>query len=137
MTIDAYTPSTIKERIRERALAMGFAAVGFAGPDSSAKTRQGLAAFLAEGRHGGMGWLAATPDRRQSPRGLWTGTRSVVVLALDYGPPGDPLAHLNRPERGVIAAYAKGRDYHDVAKRLLKELGTWVARTFEIGRAHV
>jgi epoxyqueuosine reductase len=67
---------------------------------------------------------------KQRARGLWPAVRSVVVLALDYGPPADPLAHLKRPERGVIAAYAKGRDYHLVAKRRLKELGIWMARAF-------
>ena len=119
-----------KERIRERALAMGFAAVGFARAESADKTRRDLAAYLAEGRHGDMDWLAATPERRESPSGLWPATRSVIVLALDYGPPTDPRAHIGRPERGVVAAYAKGRDYHFVAKRLLNELGSWVARTF-------
>jgi epoxyqueuosine reductase len=119
-----------KERIRERALAMGFAAVGFARAEGADKTRRDLAAYIAEGRHGDMGWLAATPERRESPRGLWPATRSVIVLALDYGPPTDPRAHLERPERGVVAAYAKGRDYHFVAKKLLNELGGWIATTF-------
>jgi epoxyqueuosine reductase len=119
-----------KERIRARALAMGFAAVGFARAESADKTRRDLAAYIAEGRHGDMGWLAATPERRESPNGLWPATRSVIVLALDYGPPTDPRAHIERPERGVVAAYAKGRDYHFVAKKLLNELGGWVATTF-------
>jgi epoxyqueuosine reductase len=125
-----------KERIRERALAMGFVAVGFARADSAEKTRRNLAAYIAEGRHGDMGWLAATPERRESPEGLWPATRSVIVLALDYGPPTDPRAHIGRPERGVVAAYAKGRDYHFVAKRLLKELGAWVATTFDCEVKH-
>jgi epoxyqueuosine reductase len=119
-----------KGRIRERALAMGFAAVGFARAESREKTRRDLAAYIADGRHGDMGWLAATPERRENPAGLWPATRSVIVLALDYGPPTDPRAHISRPERGVIAAYAKGRDYHFVAKKQLNELGFWVARTF-------
>ena len=136
MATDTESTEAIKNRIREKALSMGFAAVGFARAESAEKTRQGLADFLAEGRHGDMDWLAATPERRESPDGLWSGTRSVVVLALDYGPPSDPLVHLQRPERGVVAAYAKGRDYHLVAKRLLKELGSWVATTFDCQIKH-
>ena len=136
MATDTESAEAIKNRIREKALSMGFAAVGFARAESAEKTRQGLADFLAEGRHGDMDWLAATPERRESPDGLWSGTRSVVVLALDYGPPSDPLVHLQRPERGVVAAYAKGRDYHLVAKRLLKELGSWVATTFDCQIKH-
>jgi epoxyqueuosine reductase len=129
-TRDPSDAAAAKMQIRKRALAMGFAAIGFARAEGAAKTRQDLAAYLAEGRHGDMDWLAATPERRESPDGLWPAARSVVVLALDYGPPTDPRAHLARPERGVVAAYAKGRDYHLVAKRLLKELGSWVAGTF-------
>jgi epoxyqueuosine reductase len=129
-TRDPSDAAATKMQIRKRALAMGFAAIGFARAEGAAKTRQDLAAYLAEGRHGDMDWLAATPERRESPDGLWPAARSVVVLALDYGPPTDPRAHLARPERGVVAAYAKGRDYHLVAKRLLKELGSWVAGTF-------
>jgi epoxyqueuosine reductase len=125
-----------KERIRERAKALGFSAIGFAAAESAPKARRDLAMFLAEGRHGDMGWLAATPERREAPRGLWPDVRSVVVLALDYGPAADPLAHLSRPERGVIAAYAKGRDYHLVAKRRLKELGTWMAEAFDCDVKH-
>ena len=127
---DPLAAAAAKMQIRKRALAMGFAAVGFARAETAARTRQNLAAYLAEGRHGDMDWLAATPERRESPDGLWPAARSVVVLALDYGPSTDPRTHLARPERGVIAAYAKGRDYHYVAKRLLKELGAWVAGTF-------
>jgi epoxyqueuosine reductase len=129
-TRDPSDAAAAKMQIRKRALAMGFAAIGFARAEGAAKTRQDLAAYLAEGRHGDMDWLAATPERRESPDGLWPAARSVVVLALDYGPPTDPRVHLARPERGVVAAYAKGRDYHLVAKRLLKELGSWVAGTF-------
>jgi epoxyqueuosine reductase len=136
MAMGTESNDAIKSRIREKALSMGFAAVGFARAESAEKTRQGLADFLAEGRHGDMDWMAATPERRESPVGLWSGTRSVIVLALDYGPPSDPLVHLKRPERGVIAAYAKGRDYHLVAKRLLKELGSWVATTFDCQIKH-
>ncbi|HTI88877.1 MAG TPA: tRNA epoxyqueuosine(34) reductase QueG [Alphaproteobacteria bacterium] len=123
-------PADAKDRIRARALEMGFAAVGFARPADGESTGHALRAFLADGRHGDMGWMAATPERRESPRGLWPETASVIVLALDYGPPGDPLVHIERPERGVIAAYAKGRDYHFVAKKMLNEFGGWIARTF-------
>jgi epoxyqueuosine reductase len=123
-------PADAKDRIRTRALEMGFAAAGFARPTDGESNRHALRAYLADGRHGDMGWMAAAPERRESPRGLWPDTATVIVLALDYGPPGDPLIHLQRPERGVIAAYAKGRDYHFVAKKMLNEFGGWVARTF-------
>jgi epoxyqueuosine reductase len=69
-----------------------------------------------------MLWMASTEERRASPRALWPEVRSVVVLAMNYGPPEDPLALLDRPERATIAAYARGRDYHRLFKSRLKAL---------------
>jgi epoxyqueuosine reductase len=135
-SIPPSTNASIKDRIRDKALAMGFSTVGFSGTQSTEKTRQGLAQFVAAGHYGDMDWMAATPNRRESPAGLWPGVRSVIVLALDYGPPGDPRTLLDHPERGVIAAYAKGRDYHLVAKKMLKEFGSWVAKTLDCEVKH-
>jgi epoxyqueuosine reductase len=69
-----------------------------------------------------MGWMAETLERRVDPRKLMPGARSLVMLGLNYGPAGDPLATLSRPEAGAISVYARNRDYHDIIKGRLKEL---------------
>ena len=51
-------PDRIKAAIRDKALALGFHAVGFAPATLGPEVRQRLAAFLAAGHHGSMGWLA-------------------------------------------------------------------------------
>jgi len=66
--------------------------------------------------------MAATLNRRVSPRALWSNARGVVMLAMNYGPAEDPLAMLDRPEVGAISVYARHRDYHDVVKGRLKTL---------------
>jgi epoxyqueuosine reductase len=86
----------------------------------------GLEAWLGAGRHGEMAWMAREPDRRADPRGLWPDARSVVVLGTNYGPAGDPLAALGRPDRGTVSVYAQGADYHDLIKRRLKALAGWL-----------
>src|SRR5436309_14269824 len=48
----------IREAIRDRALASGFDAVGFAEAHLDAEARAGLGEFIARGYHGDMGWLA-------------------------------------------------------------------------------
>jgi epoxyqueuosine reductase len=48
--------------------------------------------------------------------------RSIVVLAMNYGPDHDPRDILARPDRGAISVYAQNRDYHDVMKGRLKEI---------------
>ena len=77
-----------------------------------------------------MGWLADTAERRASPQGLWPDCRSVVVLGLNYGPTGDPMALLEESDRGIISCYAQGRDYHDVVKSRLKALARWLVERF-------
>jgi epoxyqueuosine reductase len=76
-----------------------------------------------------MQWLAATAARRRDPRILWPGVRSVVMLGVNYGPRGDPLAALARRDKGAISVYAQGDDYHDVIKCRLKALARWLVRS--------
>jgi epoxyqueuosine reductase len=117
----------VKAAIREKALALGFDAVGFAPAALAEAARGNLAAYLAQGIHGDMGWLAAKADRRSDPRSLWPEARTVIVLGMNYGPPDPPNAGLGVPETGIVSVYARGRDYHDVLKTRLKALGRWLA----------
>ncbi|MEZ5932987.1 MAG: tRNA epoxyqueuosine(34) reductase QueG [Alphaproteobacteria bacterium] len=116
--------------IRERAQGLGFDVVGFARPELPERVEAGYRAFVDHGRHGDMDWLADTFDRRRSPRALWPEVKSVIVLGMNYGPDRDPLEALGHPDAGSISVYARHRDYHDVIKGKLKQLGQWlVARS--------
>jgi epoxyqueuosine reductase len=116
-----------KATIRNAALARGFDAVGFTRPELAATARADLATFLARGYHGDMGWLASRAAERANPQELWPGVRSVVVLGLNYGPGEDPMAGIAEPARGNVSVYARGRDYHDLVKKRLKDLARWIA----------
>jgi len=116
----------IREAIRDQALASGFDVVGFAEAYLDAEVRAGLGEFIARGYHGDMGWLAGTAARRGDPQALWPEARSVVVLGVNYAPEDNPLALSQRPDRGVVSVYARGRDYHDTLKRRLKALAHWI-----------
>jgi epoxyqueuosine reductase len=117
----------IKAAIRDEALRLGFDAVGFAPARLGAAARTHLTAFLRQGYHGDMGWLAARADQRADPQALWPEAKSVVVLGLNYAPAEDPLAVLGARERGGISVYAQGRDYHDIVKSRLKALARFIA----------
>jgi epoxyqueuosine reductase len=116
--------------IRHRALTLGFDAVGFCRAELGAEARARLTAFLAAGQHGDMGWLADRAMQRSHPQALWPEARSVVALGLSYAPEDDPLATLDRPDRGSISFYARNRDYHDVLKGMLKHLAQFIASRF-------
>ncbi len=119
-----------KPLIRDRALAIGFDAVGFCRAELDGKARERLARFLAAGQHGDMGWLAVRSDARSQPRDLWSETRSVIVLGLSYAPATDPLAPLALHDRGCISVYARNRDYHDVVKGMLKHMAQFIVSRF-------
>ncbi|NNE83828.1 MAG: tRNA epoxyqueuosine(34) reductase QueG [Alphaproteobacteria bacterium] len=132
MAVAAPQPST-RDHIRDRALAAGFSAVGFAPAALSDTNRDNLAEYLRRGYHGDMGWLVGKAERRGDPRVLWPEARSVVALGISYAPDGDPLENLSRPETGNISVYARGRDYHEVMKKRLRAFGRWIGEEYDCG----
>ncbi|WP_299366811.1 tRNA epoxyqueuosine(34) reductase QueG [uncultured Tateyamaria sp.] len=116
----------LKERVVAQALGEGFVAARVCRPDAVPQVADRLATFVAEGRHGQMGWMAERMHWRADPSVLWPAARSVIMLAESYAPEHDPLAVLERPELGAVSVYAQGRDYHDIVKKRLKRLARWL-----------
>ncbi|AMW34128.1 tRNA epoxyqueuosine(34) reductase QueG [Haematospirillum jordaniae] len=113
----------IKERIRKAAIKEGFDCIGFARAELNEKTRRRLSSWLAQGCHGTMGWMAETQSRRTDPRALWPEAATVISLGTNYAPGHNPLSGLMHHSRGYISVYARNRDYHDLIKGRLKQLG--------------
>ena len=118
---------TLEQRIRDKAAELGFVACGFARADAAPEAGRALREWLAEGRHGEMGWMEARADERASPNGLWPEARSVIALGMSYAPATDPLALAEAPSLGRVSVYAQGGDYHKAVKKGLKALGRWLA----------
>ncbi len=116
----------LKATFVERALALGFDVVRVTRADLSPEIGAGLDSYIEASHHGDMDWLAREPERRRHPHGLWPEARSVIVLGMNYGPETDPLEALAHRDRAAVASYALGKDYHDVIKKRLKELGRWL-----------
>ena len=112
----------LKQELRTAAQDAGFAILRVTTPASIGAAGSRLTEFLAAGRQGDMGWLTANADRRSDPRILWPDVRSVVMVGLNYAPDENPIATAVDKGRGVISAYARGRDYHDVIKKGLRQV---------------
>ncbi len=174
--------TSLAERIKAKARALGFEAVGIARlepSDHGALYR----AWIERGLHGEMSYLARDDavEARLDPRMRWPELRSAVVVAHHYGRPADSPAGsepsgarpgdeesggavvaaedasspgeadfegepppggdsassggatVGDPSTGVIARYARGRDYHKVVKKKLMKLLRWLER--ETGEA--
>lgn len=122
---------TLKQRLQAKALEEGFGAIGVCRPDAVPEIAERLTAFVAEGRHGQMGWMAERMAWRGDPSALWPQARSVVMLAEPYMPGHDPLAVLEQRDVGAISVYAQNRDYHDLVKKRLKRVGRWLLEQAE------
>ncbi|MEM7755678.1 MAG: tRNA epoxyqueuosine(34) reductase QueG [Planctomycetota bacterium] len=105
------------ETIVERCLDAGFAAAGVCDVSPGAHA-DALLAWLDDGKHGSMGWMAEFVNVRTDPSKLMEGARACVMVADLYQTrTGSREAKV--PGVGRVARYARGRDYHKVIKRRL------------------
>ena len=116
-----------KAFIREKAAQLGFDVCRFASASEPWSAGERLAHFVEAGRHGDMGWMETTLERRAHPTAMWPDARTAIVLGLNYGPDGDPLPQMADRSNGYISVYARGDDYHEVIKGRLKQLAGQVA----------
>ena len=91
-----------------------------------------LGEWIAAGRHGAMGYMERTAQKRTDPGLVLPGARSVLSVAMNYGGPspgaaaaattGDADGRGSPLVPGRIASYARGRDYHKTFAARLKAL---------------
>jgi epoxyqueuosine reductase len=108
--------------ITARARDLGFDRVGV-GPATPPAHGAAFEAWLDAGYAAEMSYLARGRSERLDPTRLLAGARSVIAVALSY----KPSAH-DASWHGV-AAYARGRDYHDVLRERLAILVDFIQAT--------
>lgn len=107
--------------VLQRCTTLGFAAAGIATLEPSEWAAE-LRAWLDEGKHGEMGWLADTVAKRIEPTAVLPGARYAVMVADAYATGADAADEVKHASRGRVARYARGRDYHRVVKARLHAL---------------
>jgi epoxyqueuosine reductase len=122
----------LAQQIKHWGCELGFAAVGIADGDLR-EAEAGLQAWLAQGFHGEMDYMAAHGSRRSRPAELVPGTVRIISARLDYFPPAstDPHEVLADADAAYISRYALGRDYHKVLRNRLQALADKISA--EIG----
>ena len=117
---------SLENKLRTKSEEFGFSKMGICRPTDIPDASGRLAAFVDDGFHGQMGWMAERMNWRGDPAALWSDARSVIMLAELYSPEHDPMDVFETSDAGAISVYAQNKDYHDVVKKRLKRLGRWL-----------
>ena len=105
-------PADPRAAIEAEALRLGFDVVGFTHAHLAPEVRARLFDFIAQGRHGSMGWMAERAEQRAHPQALWPEAVSVVVLGLCTRPDSFvPFVALSKEVRIVTSAFFKRQEY--------------------------
>jgi len=125
--LDADGLSALARRIKAWGLELGFQQLGICDTDLQAHERC-LDAWLRDGFHGEMEYMARHGTRRSRPAELVPGTLRVISARMDYlrseARPAAELMH--EDEQALVSRYALGRDYHKVLRKRLQSLATRV-----------
>ena len=123
-------------RVQMWATELGFSQIGVSDVDLSA-AEPGLQAWLAEGCHGSMDYMARHGLKRARPAELVPGTLRVLTARMNYLPAAAPgessdwqaieWSRLKAPELATVSVYARGRDYHKVLRQRLQSLADRIA----------
>jgi epoxyqueuosine reductase len=122
----------LQDEVLALAANAGFALAGIADARPSDHAEH-VRAWIADGRHGSMDWLANDLEIRLDPRRMLRGARSVLCVADRYaGPRPDRRsdAATEWPPRGRVARYARGDDYHIVLRKRLRRLAAMLRERF-------
>ena len=102
---------------------LGFQQLGITGTDLAVAEGR-LLAWLDQGRHGTMAYMARHGTKRARPAELEPGTLRVISVRLDYLP--EPMRNmgerLQQPAAAFVSRYALGRDYHKLLRKRLQRL---------------
>lgn len=122
MSPQEQTQQEVARLIKAEALRLGFSACGIARATEVRESEyKRVEAWVQEGLHGTMSYLERNTDLRRDPRLLLPGTRSLVMVAMNYYP-----AERQPSDAPQFAYYAYGRDYHKVVKKRLDALLSYI-----------
>jgi len=121
------TTADVKQWIKAQALALGFADCGFLSVHHPLFTQQieQLQQWLSKGYEGQLQFMHNNHHLRAHPEELVVGAKTIISVRMDYltqAPTPRAVTDNDHPNQGIIARYARGRDYHKTMRSRLKQL---------------
>ena len=115
--------SHLSEKIRSKAIKLGFDKVGIAKADSITKQKDDLERWISNDGHASMKWIADRKSERGDIHEYFPSAKSVISVAMNYYV-GMDQSDINSDYK--FSNYAWGDDYHDILKMRLIELLEWL-----------
>ena len=117
-------PAALKSLIIHEAERLGFDGVRFGPAHIPEALQTRLDAWLRDGCHGTMDYMARHADLRKHPEQLVPGACTVISVRLPYWPTNASSAEqqLANRDAAYVSRYALGRDYHKVIRNRLQRL---------------
>lgn len=121
------TAVDVKHWIKIEAQALGFADCGFLSVHHPlfAQQIEQLQLWLDKGYEGQLQFMHNNHELRANPDKLVAGAKTIISVRMDYltqTPTPRAVADNDQPNNGIIARYARGRDYHKTMRSRLKQL---------------
>jgi epoxyqueuosine reductase len=117
------------EKIRLKALDLGFSGFGVAPPDVG-ESGEWFQQWLAQHFDGEMQYMKRGEAKRLDLDLVLPGVKSVICLSTSYFTTLRTLEYLEEPETGDISNYALNLDYHDLIQPRLRQLEACLAEVF-------
>lgn len=116
-----------KEMLKAEARRLGFSHLGISALDPTPHASSYLG-WLELGWHASMAYLSAprAVEHRLNPQQVFPPARSLIVITAAYPPPSTPNQAESQPGYGLVAAYARGVDYHTLLPPQLRRLVQWI-----------
>lgn len=126
-TLTFATAEDVKSWIKTQAQALGFSGCGFLSVHHPlfAQQMQQLQQWLDKGYEGQLQFMHNNHHLREHPDQLVEGAKTIISVRMDYlteVPQPRTVEDNDRPNNGIIARYARGRDYHKTMRSRLKQL---------------
>ncbi|MGO2996819.1 MAG: tRNA epoxyqueuosine(34) reductase QueG [Moraxellaceae bacterium] len=121
------TTADVKQWIKVQAQTLGLADCGFLSvhhPLFSKQIEQ-LQKWLDKGYEGQLQFMHNNHHLRAHPEQLVEGAKTIISVRMDYltqAPTPRTVTDNDHPNQGIIARYARGRDYHKTMRSRLKQL---------------
>lgn len=117
-------PAALRALIVREAEQLGFSGVRIGPARISPAAQARLDAWLQDGCHGTMDYMARHAELRKHPEQLVPGAHTVISVRLPYWPDKATPAEAQLTDRDAayVSRYALGRDYHKVIRNRLQAL---------------